>query len=101
MTINAIGPETFTYRQLLATITTAINVHRPIVGIPPWLGHLSGLAIGRFVGDVIITKEIKGLMADLLYVNDKPVGTTRLTDWIRDHAATLGMTYASELARRG
>lgn len=102
VTINAIGPETFTYRQLLAAIGTAINVHRPIVGIPPWLGHLSGLVIGRFVGDVIITKEeIKGLMADLLYVHDKPAGTTRLTDWMRDHADTLGILYSNELARRG
>jgi NADH dehydrogenase len=101
VTINAIGPETFTYRELLATIGKTINIKRPIVGIPPWLGHLSGLVIGRIVGDVIITKEeIKGLMADLLYVNDKPAGTTRLTDWMRDHADTLGVVYASELARR-
>jgi NADH dehydrogenase len=102
VTINAIGPETFTYRELLATIGKTINIKRPIVGIPPWLGHLSGLVIGRIVGDVIITKEeIKGLMADLLYVIDKPAGTTRLTDWMRDHADTLGIVYASELARRG
>lgn len=101
VTINAIGPETFTYRELLATISKTINIQRPIIGIPPWLGHLSGLMIGRIVGDVIITKEeIKGLMADLLYVNDKPAGTTRLTDWMRDHADTLGIVYASELARR-
>lgn len=101
VTINAIGPETFTYRELLATIGKIINIQRPIVGIPPWLGHLSGFVIGRIVGDVIITKEeIKGLMADLLYVNDKPAGTTRLTDWMRDHADTLGIVYASELARR-
>jgi NADH dehydrogenase len=101
VTINAIGPETFTYRELLANIGKTINIQRPIVGIPPWLGHLSGFVIGRIVGDVIITKEeIKGLMADLLYVNDKPAGTTRLTDWMRDHADTLGIVYASELARR-
>jgi NADH dehydrogenase len=101
VTINAIGPETFTYRELLATIGKTINIQRPIVGIPPWLGHLSGFVIGRIVGDVIITKEeIKGLMADLLYVDDKPAGTTRLTHWMRDHADTLGIVYASELARR-
>jgi len=93
--------STLTYRELLAAIGKTINIQRPIVGIPPWLGHLSGCVIGRIVGDVIITKEeIKGLMADLLYVNDKPAGTTRLTDWMRDHADTLGIVYASELARR-
>lgn len=99
--INAIGPETFTYRELLATIGTIIGKRSPIVSIPPWLGYLCSVVIGRIVGDVIITREeIEGLMADLLYVDDKPAGTTRLTDWMRAHADTLGVTYASELARR-
>lgn len=99
--INAIGPETFTYRQLFGTIGAIIGKDRPIVAIPPWLGLLCGTIIGKMVGDVIITgEEIKGLMADLLYVDDKPAGTTRLTDWMRAHADTLGITYASELARR-
>jgi NADH dehydrogenase len=100
-TINAIGPETFTYRELLTTIGKTIGIQRPIVSLPPWLGHLSGIVIGRLVGDVIVTREeIDGLMADLLYVDDKPAGDTRLTDWMREHADTLGMSYASELARR-
>ena len=52
-------------------------------------------------GDVMITREeIKGLMAGLLYVDAPPTGWTRLTDWIREHAETLGRTYTSELARR-
>lgn len=99
--INAIGPETFTYRELLATIETIIAKRRTILSIPPWLGYLCGLIIGRAMGDVVITREeIEGLMADLLYVDDKPAGTTRLSDWMREHADTLGVTYASELARR-
>jgi NADH dehydrogenase len=53
------------------------------------------------MGDVTITREeIAGLMANLLYVETPPTGTTRLTDWIRDHADTLGRRYTSELARR-
>ena len=99
--INAIGPETFTYRELLRMIGTIIAKRRPILAIPPWLGYLCGLIIGRAMGDVVITRdEIAGLMADLLYVDDKPAGTTKLTDWMREHADTLGAVYASELARR-
>lgn len=99
--INAIGPETFTYKELLIAIGKAIGIYRPILPIPPWLGHLSGILIGRFVNDVIITKEeIKGLMADLLYVDDVPVGTVRLSDWMAENASKLGKVYASELARR-
>ncbi len=49
---------------------------------------------------MITHEEIKGLMADLLHVDSPPAGTTRLTDWIREHADSLGRKYTSELARR-
>ena len=99
--INAIGPETFSYRKLVATIGNIIGKQRPIISVSPQLGYLACSVIGKLVGDVFITREeIEGLMADLLYVDAPPTGTTRLTDWARKHAATLGATYASELGRR-
>jgi NADH dehydrogenase len=50
---------------------------------------------------VVVTRdEIEGLMRNLLCTNSPPAGPTRLTDWARAHAATLGQQYASELARR-
>jgi NADH dehydrogenase len=49
---------------------------------------------------MITREEIKGLMADLLHTDSPPTGTTRLTDWIKEHADSLGRKYASELARR-
>ena len=39
-------------------------------------------------------------MADLLYIDAPPVGTTKLSEWTEEHAASLGNHYASELARR-
>jgi uncharacterized protein YbjT (DUF2867 family) len=99
--INAIGPETFTYRELAAKIGELIGKPRPIVSVPAWLGYTVGRVLGSLVGDVVITKdEIEGLMADLLVVDSPPTGTTVLTEWIKDHADTLGRTYTSELARR-
>ncbi len=99
--IDAIGPETFTYRELVRTIGEIIGARRPIVGVPPWFGYAVGAVISRLQGDVFITREeIEGLMRNLLYTDSPPVGATRLTDWARDNAATLGVKYASELARR-
>lgn len=99
--IDAIGPETFTYRELVRTIGDIIGKKRPIISVPPSLGLFVGSILGKCVGDVMITREeIKGLMADLLHVDSPPAGTTRLTDWIREHADTLGKRYTSELARR-
>jgi uncharacterized protein YbjT (DUF2867 family) len=99
--INAIGPETFTYRELVRTIADLIGVRRWIVSVPPSFGYLVGSLISRMQGDVFITREeIEGLMRGLLYVDAPPAGQTKLTDWARDHAETLGVKYASELARR-
>jgi NADH dehydrogenase len=99
--IDAVGPETFTYRELVKHIGRIIGRERLVVGVPPAIGYLSGAIIGRWMGDVMITREeIRGLMAGLLDVDSPPAGETRLTDWARENAATLGVRYASELARR-
>jgi uncharacterized protein YbjT (DUF2867 family) len=99
--INAIGPESFTYRELVAKIGQLIGKPRPIISVPPWLGYAVGWLLGSFVGDVVITKEeIEGLMADLLHVDAPYAGHTVLTDWTRSHADALGRSYTSELARR-
>jgi NADH dehydrogenase len=99
--INAVGPETFTYRELVQTIGRIIGKRRLVVGVPPWIGYLGSTIIGRLMGDVMITREeIKGLMAGLLCVDATPAGDTRLSNWAREHADHLGVRYASELARR-
>jgi NADH dehydrogenase len=99
--IDAIGPETFTYRDMVRTIGEIIGFNRPVLSMPPILAYATGAAMGRLMGDMMITwPEVKGLMADLLYTDSKPAGATRLTDWARQHKDTLGKHYASELARR-
>ena len=99
--IDAIGTETFTYRELVREIGKAIGKKRLIVSIPPSIGYLMGLLVGKILKDVTITHdEIEGLMADLLYTSSPPAGQTRLTDWIKKHSSTVGMHYSSELARR-
>lgn len=99
--IDAIGPETFSYRELVKQIARIIGKRRPILSLPPWMGYAVGALLGKIVGDVIITREeIEGLMADLLCVDSPPAGTTKLTVWAQEHADALGHRYASELARR-
>ncbi len=100
-TINAIGPESFTYWELVGEIGRIIGKPKPIVSVPPAIGYFVALLIGKAMHDVMVTHdEIEGLMADLLHVDAPPAGITKLTDWIREHRDTLGRHYASELARR-
>jgi NADH dehydrogenase len=99
--INATGPETFTFRGLVETIGAIIGKPRPIVSVSPGFGYLVARIIGKMVGDVFLTREeIEGLMRNLLWTASQPAGKTRLTDWAKRHADTLGVRYASELARR-
>jgi NADH dehydrogenase len=99
--VNAIGPETFTYRELVTAVGGAIARPRPLVNVSPGMGCSFAKVLGWFMGDVFITREeIRGLMSELLHVNTPPAGKTVLTHWMKKNAATLGLRYASELDRR-
>jgi len=99
--IQAVGPESYSYRELVAAIGKAIHCERRVMNIPPWFGYLASRIIGLFVNDVFITREeIRGLMSGLLDVDGPSAGTIRLSDWCQANASRLGRSYASELARR-
>lgn len=98
---DAIGPETFTYRELVSVIAEVIGQRRPIVSIPPWLGVAVGRLVGKVVGDVVVTpEEAAGLMQNLLVTTSPPAGKTALSEWVLEHRDSLGLRYSSELARR-
>lgn len=99
--IDAIGPETFTYKGLVEEIGKTIGKKKPIISVPPAVGYIVGSIIGKIVRDTFVTRdEIDGLMAGLLCVESPATGKTMFTNWIREHAESLGINYASELARR-
>jgi uncharacterized protein YbjT (DUF2867 family) len=99
--VDATGPETFTYRDLVTTIGDIIGCRRPIISVPPGLGFAAASLLGVLLGDVVLTRdEIDALMADLLATEAPPAGATRLTAWAKEHRQQLGRHYASELARR-
>src|SRR6516164_10534631 len=100
-TIDAIGPETFRYRDMVEMIATAIGVRPSIVFLPPGVAYQMTRVVGWFVRDVVITREeIRGLMEERLYVNSSPLGTTKLSGWVHANSGRLGLSYTSELARR-
>jgi nucleoside-diphosphate-sugar epimerase len=99
--INAVGPETFSYRELVNEVGRAIRNERPVLSVPPFVGYAFAKIVGLMLGDVITTwDEIRGLMAGLLYVDSPPTGSTKLTDWVRAHDHIVGRRYANELSRR-
>ena len=78
-----------------------IGKRRPIVSVPAALGVPAAWVIGKLKHDVLITRqEVRALMANLLSSPAPATGGTRLTDWLHENAATLGVHYAGELVRR-
>ncbi len=99
--VNAIGPETFTYRELVEMIRRTLGLRRLILRVPPELGYWSCRLVGLLTRDVVITRqEIQGLAEGRLWVTAPPLGTTRLTEWVARHRGMLGRHYTSELSRR-
>jgi len=99
--IDAIGPETYSYREMVEMIAREIGSHALVVSMPSMLTYQAVRVLGWMVGDVINTRdEVWGLMQEKLYVRSPPLGTTKLSDWVRASREDIGRRYASELQRR-
>jgi NADH dehydrogenase len=101
VTLDAVGPETFTYRQMIHEMTRAMGLRRLIVPLPDFVTLLAGRVVGAVMKDIVITEhEISGLRDELMYTGTDPLGTTNFTDWLQAEASTLGRRYANDLTRR-
>ena len=97
---DAAGPDTLTFTELVRQLGQAISSRAWILHAPPRIALAASQMIGRMVGDIVLTREeLEGLMANLLVSSAPPLGTTRFADWLRQHRADVGVTYASELHR--
>jgi nucleoside-diphosphate-sugar epimerase len=98
--VNAVGPEAFTFENLVREIATHLGRSPRLVHVLTSLAYVSTRLMGWFVGDVILTwEEYKGLMGDLLAPDGPTTGETRLSAWLAENRERVGRNYASELAR--
>jgi nucleoside-diphosphate-sugar epimerase len=98
--LDAVGPETFTFEELVSLIADTV-AHRPvIVHVPPRVALAMAAVLGLLVRDVLVTgDELAGLVAELVVTDGPATGTVRLSEWLADHASDVGREYASELGR--
>jgi hypothetical protein len=100
VTVDAAGPDTVTYGELVEGISIAVGRRPRFVYMSPRLTLWAGNIVASRVRDVMLTKEeLQGLMEELLISQEKPRGTRRMDNWLLTNAETLGRTYASELDR--
>ena len=100
VTIDAIGPETFTFEEMVRLIAEKVGASARTVHVPPRFVSLLSWLTGRLVRDVVLTRaEIDGLMAGLLVSEGPPTGAARLSEWLKHNADEVGRSYTSEIGR--
>ncbi|RPJ26371.1 MAG: NAD-dependent epimerase/dehydratase family protein [Chloroflexi bacterium] len=98
--IDAVGPDIFTFKEMVELIGEKIGAKRPLVALPPRLALLAAQFLSLFASDVILTpEEVDGLMAGLLVSKEPPRGKTRLADWLEKNKDKVGAKYASEIKK--
>jgi uncharacterized protein YbjT (DUF2867 family) len=99
-TLNAVGPETLGFEELVRLVARAVERRERIVHLPAVLAYLSTLVTGWMVRDVVLTwEEYGGLMDNLLAPEGPAAGNTRLSEWLAANREHVGRRYASEVAR--
>jgi NADH dehydrogenase len=99
-TFDAVGPEIFTFDELVRKLASAVRSKSRIVHVDPRVAVAFAWIVGWFVRDVTLTRdEARGLMSNLLVTDSPPNGTTRFSEWLRTNADQIGIEYQSELSR--
>jgi NADH dehydrogenase len=98
--IDAVGPEIFSFEELVHLLAKAVRSRAVIVHARPGLALAAARILGVAFHDVVLTRdELEGLMASVLISRSAPTGSICLSSWLTDNAGALGTRYASELNR--
>jgi uncharacterized protein YbjT (DUF2867 family) len=98
--VDAVGPDIFTFKEMIEVIGDKVGAKRPLISIPPRLALMGSQFLSLFLRDVLLTpEEVDGLMTNLLVSKEPPLGKTHLADWLEMNKNNVGTKYASELKR--
>jgi NADH dehydrogenase len=97
--VDAVGPESPTFEELVLSIRSAVGSRALLVHVPSELIMMSSRVLGRMLGDVLLTRdELHAMMQGLANTEGPPTGTTSLSSWITANKDDLGRRYLNELA---
>lgn len=100
VTVDAVGPESLTFRQLVAELRDAVGSRSLIVPVPGRLIPMLAGMLNVVVRDTLLTANEYVSMASGRADSAGPAtGSVVLTEWIRGHGDELGRHYANELDR--
>jgi uncharacterized protein YbjT (DUF2867 family) len=100
VTLDAAGPETMTYRELVHLVRGAVRSRSVVVPMPRVAVLGTAALLGHVVRDRVLTPdEIEELTSSLLISSEAPWGVVRFSEWVPANADALGRRWASELSR--
>lgn len=101
VTVDAVGPERPTFRELIVQVRDAVGARCWLVPLPARLVLAASKPLGWVLRDDLLTSdELLSTVDGLADTDGEPTGTIALSDWLREQAPTLGKRYKSERALR-
>jgi uncharacterized protein YbjT (DUF2867 family) len=98
--IDAVGPERPTFVELVGLIRETVGSHARMVRLPGAVMPVLSRALGLVLRDVLLSREeYQAMAAGLADTEGVATGTTALSQWLAEHAETLGRRYANEIDR--
>jgi uncharacterized protein YbjT (DUF2867 family) len=99
-TVDAAGPETLEFREVVEIVRRAVGSRSMVVPMPTPAVLAAGRLLGLLVGDVVLKRdEIRELTSSFLTSHEPPLGTTQFSEWVAANADRLGRRWHSELKR--
>jgi NADH dehydrogenase len=96
--LDAVGPESISFRQLVEDIRVAVGSRSVLVPVPGLAVPALARVLGVVLRDTLLTaEEYRSMAAGLADSAAPATGTIAVTDWIRSHGDELGRRYANEL----
>jgi uncharacterized protein YbjT (DUF2867 family) len=100
LVVDAVGPEVFTFAELVGAIAAAIRRRPLLLHVPPPVIPVLSRLLSVALRDVLLTRdELRGMMAELVTTDGPATGSIALTDWLHERGDLLGRRYASEVER--
>ena len=96
--VDAVGPQSLTFRQLVEEIRAAVGSRSVIVPVPGALIPALAGVLNMALRDTLLTADEYASMAAGRADSAAPAtGQLKFTDWVREHGNELGRRYANEL----
>lgn len=98
VTVDAVGPESLTFRAMVEAIKAATGSRAILLPVPGALIPPAAAVLNLALRDTLLTGDEYRAMAAGLADSAAPAsGAIALTGWVREHGQELGRHYANEL----